>query len=76
MTERSIEEQFSINNFVFKQGTEANYLYIVHSGEFEVMRYSNKGQRLMNPTDEDKSRKALKMDSNEIKKYLKPNGRY
>ena len=41
-TEKSAEEHYTINNFVFKQGSEADYLYIVHSGEFEVLRCTSK----------------------------------
>ena len=38
LNSKSIKEHFTINNFVFKQANSADYLYIVESGEFEVVR--------------------------------------
>lgn len=63
-TENSVEEQYSINNFVFKQGAEATNLYVVHGGEFEVLRYSTKKQRLIDPLSNDYFKKANNMEYN------------
>lgn len=54
----------------------ATHLYVVHSGEFEVLRYSNKKQKLIDPLNTDKFRAAYKMESNQIKTYLGRKGNY
>ena len=35
------EEQFSINSMIFRQGKDADSIYIVKSGEFELLSFSH-----------------------------------
>lgn len=56
LTDKSTEEQYSRNNYVYKQGTPSKHLYIVHSGEFEVLRSSSKRPLLIDPIKMDKSK--------------------
>ena len=48
----------------------------MHTGEFEVLRYTSKKPKLIDPVNTDKFRTAYKMESEQIKKYLGPNMMY
>lgn len=66
----STEEQYSINNFVFKQDTSATHFYVVYSGEFEVLRQQSQKSKLMDPVPARFSG-VKDMKTEQIKKYLK-----
>lgn len=68
----SSEENYSINNFVFRQGSPAKYLYIVYSGEFEVLLLQNQKAKLINPVNVQNYKIVENMEQDHIKKYLGP----
>lgn len=61
-----------MNNFVFRQGSEAVHFYIVYSGEFEVLRHRSQKPKLMDPVNTARFSSAKQMDTEQIKKYLGP----
>ena len=61
-----------MKNFVYLQGAEAKHLYIVYSGEFEILRNQKKKQKRFDPVHNDRFKQAEAMEPSEIKQYLGP----